>query len=73
MRASPLRRPRRIRLNAAFAAMSLVTLVVALLVLFPLAMLVFGSFWTARPGFPGTLTLDNYISRTPTWTRIGCC
>ena len=41
--------------------MSLVTLAVAFLVLFPLAMLVFGSFWTARPGFPGTLTLDNYL------------
>ena len=41
--------------------MTLVTLTVAFLVLFPLAMLVFGSFWTARPGFPGTLTLDNYL------------
>lgn len=41
--------------------MSLVTLLVAFLVLFPLAMLVFGSFWTARPGFPGALTLDNYV------------
>src|SRR5258708_18362861 len=56
-----LRGSRRIRLNAGFAAMSLVTVVVAFLVLFPLAMLVFGSFWTARPGFPGTFTLDNYI------------
>ena len=37
------------------------TLVVAFLVLFPLGMLLYGSFWTARPGFPGTFTLDNYI------------
>lgn len=59
--ARALRSGRRIRLNAGFVAMSLVTLAVAFLVLFPLAMLVFGSFWTARPGFPGTLTLDNYI------------
>src|SRR5882762_969788 len=61
VRTGALRRGRRIRLNAGFAAMSLVTIVVAFLVLFPLAMLVFGSFWTARPGFPGTFTLDNYI------------
>jgi iron(III) transport system permease protein len=60
-RTGALRRGRRIRLNGGFAAMSLVTIVVAFLVLFPLAMLVFGSFWTARPGFPGTFTLDNYI------------
>lgn len=51
----------RVELNSGFVAMSLVTLLVAFLVLFPLAMLVFGSFWTARPGFPGALTLDNYI------------
>src|SRR5438477_1718122 len=60
-RAGALRRGQRIRLNGGFAAMSLVTVLVAFLVLFPLAMLVFGSFWTARPGFPGTLTLDNYV------------
>jgi iron(III) transport system permease protein len=59
--AGALRRGRRIRLNGGFAAMSLVTVLVAFLVLFPLAMLVFGSLWTARPGFPGTLTLDNYV------------
>ena len=29
--------------------------------LFPLGMLLYGSFWTARPGFPGALTLNNYI------------
>ena len=52
---------RGVELNGGFIAMSLVTLVVAFLVLFPLVMLVFGSFWTARPGFPGTLTLDNYL------------
>jgi iron(III) transport system permease protein len=51
----------RVRLNAGFAAMSLLTVVVAFLVLFPLCMLLFGSFWTARPGFPGVLTLQNYI------------
>src|SRR5260370_40306932 len=57
-----VRGSRRIRLNGGFAAMSLVTLGVAFLVLFPLAMLVFGSFWTARPGFPGAFTLDNYLN-----------
>jgi iron(III) transport system permease protein len=41
--------------------MSAVALLVGFLVLFPLGMLVFGSFWTSRPGFPGTLTLDNYL------------
>src|SRR5260370_28126196 len=57
-----LRGSRRIRLNAGFAAMSLVTVVVAFLVLFPLALLVFGSFWTARPCSPGTFALDNYVN-----------
>lgn len=51
----------RIRLNLPFAAMVALTLIVAFLVLFPLGMLLYGSFWTARPGFPGTFTLDNYI------------
>src|SRR5579871_1030009 len=54
-------RARRVRINAGFVAMSLVTLLVAFLVLFPLVMLLYGSFWSARPGFPGTLTLNNYI------------
>jgi iron(III) transport system permease protein len=57
----PLRRKRGIRIDAAFVAMSIVTLIVAFLVLFPIGMLLFGSFWTARPGFPGVLTLNNYI------------
>ena len=61
-RPSTARRGVRVRLNAGFGAMSLLTLVVAFLVLFPAGMLLFGSFWTARPGFPGTLTLQNYIS-----------
>ncbi|MBV9322435.1 MAG: iron ABC transporter permease, partial [Chloroflexi bacterium] len=62
-RANPVRgRRQRVRLNAGFAAMSLLTVVVAFLVLFPICMLLFGSFWTARPGFPGTLTLQNYIA-----------
>src|SRR6516225_4387175 len=60
-RPSVARRGARIRINAGFVAMSLLTLVVAFLVLFPAGMLLFGSFWTARPGFPGSLTLQNYI------------
>src|SRR3979411_203286 len=60
-RTSAMRPRPRTRPQGGFAAMSLVTILVAFLVLFPLAMLVFGSFWTARPGFPGTFTLDNYI------------
>jgi iron(III) transport system permease protein len=54
-------RVRRIRFNLAFVAMSLVTLLVGFLVLFPLGMLLFGSFWTSRPGFAGEFTLNNYI------------
>ena len=52
----------RVRLTGSFVAMALLTLLVGFLVLFPLGMLVFGSFWTSRPGFPGTLTLDNYLN-----------
>jgi iron(III) transport system permease protein len=43
-------------------AMSSVTLLVSFLILFPLAMLLYGSFWTERPGFPGNFTLNNYIT-----------
>src|ERR1044071_6132277 len=56
-----VRRGTRVRLNAGFVAMTAVTLLVAFLVLFPLGMLLFGSLWTARPGFPGELTLENYL------------
>src|SRR5260370_35600340 len=52
---------RRLQLDSGFVAMSLLTLLVAFLVLFPLGMLIYGSFWTSRPGFPGALTLDNYV------------
>jgi len=52
---------RRLRINSGFVAMSGVTLLVGFLVLFPLGMLLFGSFWTSRPGFPGELTLANYV------------
>src|SRR6266511_5218902 len=56
-----VRRGTRVRLNAGFVAMSALTLLVAFLVLFPLGMLLFGSLWTSRPGFPGALTFDNYL------------
>ena len=42
--------------------MSLVTGLVAFLILFPLAMLLYGSFWTSRPGFPGAFTVENYLT-----------
>jgi iron(III) transport system permease protein len=38
------------------------TVLVAVLVIYPLAMVVFGTFWSAAPGQPGTLTLDNWAS-----------
>ena len=52
---------RRIRINGGFVAASAVLALVAFLVLFPLGMLLFGSLWTSRPGFPGALTFDNYL------------
>jgi iron(III) transport system permease protein len=60
----PLVRPRKagLRLNVPFFSMTLVTLGVGFLVLYPLGMLLFGSFWTSRPGFAGQLTLQNYVS-----------
>src|SRR5262249_20396019 len=38
------------------------TIVVAVLVLYPLGMVVFGTFWSAAPGQPGTLTLANWTA-----------
>jgi iron(III) transport system permease protein len=38
------------------------TVLVALLVLYPLGMVVFGTFWSAAPGQAGTLTLENWTS-----------
>ena len=52
----------RIRLNLPFFAMSLTTAAVGFLVLYPLGMLLFGSLWTSRPGFPGSWTFNNYIT-----------
>src|SRR5712691_679072 len=67
-RLSVRRRSPRVRINVGFGAMAGITLLVAFLVLFPLGMLLYGSFWTARPGFPGAFTLDNYIKA---YTDIG--
>jgi iron(III) transport system permease protein len=61
VRPRPQAARRRIRINSSFVAMTGVTALVAFLVLFPLGMLLYGSFWTTRPGFPGAFTLDNYI------------
>ncbi len=36
------------------------SMLVAALVVYPLGMLVFGTFWSAAPGQPGTLTLENW-------------
>ena len=52
---------RRVRVDGGFIAASAVLALVAFLVLFPLGMLLFGSLWTSRPGFPGSFTLDNYV------------
>jgi iron(III) transport system permease protein len=61
--AIPSRRAKkRIRLNVPFFAMTLVAGTAGFLVLYPLGMLLFGSFWTSRPGFPGAFTLQNYIT-----------
>jgi iron(III) transport system permease protein len=38
------------------------TVLVAALVIYPLGMVVFGSFWSAAPGQPGTLTLENWVT-----------
>jgi iron(III) transport system permease protein len=54
-------RPRRgLRLETLLPAG--LTVLVALLVLYPLGMVVFGTFWSAAPGQPGTLTLENWRS-----------
>lgn len=52
----------RVRLTPGFVAVLGVAVVVGFLVLYPVGMLVFGSFWTNRPGLPGALTLDNYLT-----------
>jgi iron(III) transport system permease protein len=60
-RAARVLRRGRVRLNVGFAAMTLLTLLVSFLVLFPLGMLLYGSFWTSRPGFAGAFTLEHYL------------
>jgi iron(III) transport system permease protein len=42
-------------------AISATTLLVGFLILFPLAMLLYGSLWSSQPGLPGHFTLANYI------------
>jgi iron(III) transport system permease protein len=53
-------KPRLLRLEAALPLG--LTLLVAFLVIYPIGMLVFGSFWSAAPGQPGTLTLQNWAA-----------
>jgi len=38
------------------------TVLVAVLVIYPLGMVVFGTFWSSAPGQPGTLTLENWTA-----------
>jgi len=38
------------------------TILIAVLVIYPLGMVVFGTFWSAAPGQPGTLTLENWAA-----------
>jgi hypothetical protein len=42
-------------------AISATTVLVGFLILFPLAMLLYGSLLSSQPGLPGHLTLANYI------------
>ncbi len=45
-----------------FVAVLAVAAFTGFLVLYPVGMLIFGSFWTSRPGLPGALTIGNYIT-----------
>src|SRR5215467_12948004 len=38
------------------------TVLVAVVVVYPLGMVVFGSFWSAAPGQAGTMTFENWTS-----------
>jgi iron(III) transport system permease protein len=42
-------------------AVSGTTILVGFLILYPMAMLLYGSFWSSQPGFPGTFTLQHYV------------
>jgi iron(III) transport system permease protein len=58
--------PRRVAVLAGIA-------VLGFLILYPILFVVFGSFWSANPGQPGHLTLDNYVSTlgdTRTYTLL---
>lgn len=57
--------PRSVRGNRRFPPVETLlplglTVLVALLVVYPLGMVLFGTFWSAAPGQPGTLTLENW-------------
>ena len=54
------RRRRSLRLEAMLPLA--LTVLVAALVVYPLGMVVFGTFWSTAPGQPGTLTLENWTS-----------
>ena len=42
-------------------AVSGTTILVGFLILYPMGMLLYGSFWSSQPGFPGTFTLRHYV------------
>ena len=53
-------KPRLLRLEAVLPLG--LTVLVAFLVIYPIGMLVFGTFWSAAPGQPGTFTLENWAA-----------
>src|SRR5664279_4691117 len=62
-RTSPVpRRGNRLSLRLEAALPLGLTALVAFLVIYPLGMLVFGSFWSAAPGQPGALTFENWAA-----------
>src|SRR5436305_1459666 len=62
-RAEPVTgRGRRRRLRLETMLPLALTVLVAALVVYPLGMVVFGTFWSAAPGQPGALTLENWSS-----------
>jgi iron(III) transport system permease protein len=62
-RAGPVfRRGQRRRLRLEAMLPLALTVLVAALVVYPMGMVVFGTFWSAAPGQPGTLTLENWAT-----------
>lgn len=57
--------------NISNLALPITIVIISLLIAIPIGSLLYGSFWSSRPGAPGNFTLDNYLDVISDTRSIG--